>query len=344
MHSEDFGSSGLSGGGGLSGPTGLSGLSGAGDPSGGGSAGGLSGAGDPRGAGDPSRAGDASDPTRAADASPARATLDAWRERGADRLDPLRFQFIAALERRAAGYAGDARRLLDDRLRQLLDAYAQDWARASGEQAGAASTANGEAEREAQFKAQCKAERGAARDAGAELELVAASDAGGEAQRAAASEASAEHDDLSPANRDPKNPDPAPTAPPDAALRATLASLNSVLAEHARSHRERDGAAAYPELPALDYFREVWSRVRTDKQLRQSLAQVPGNAGPLNSSSLVHRSLSLMRELSPGYLKQFLSYVDTLSWLEQMHGGAAPSAKDAPRAGSGGKTTRAKAR
>ncbi|WP_233852770.1 DUF2894 domain-containing protein [Paraburkholderia sp. HD33-4] len=123
---------------------------------------------------------------------------------------------------------------------------------------------------------------------------------------------------------------------------ATLAAL----IEHLARHRARADAphAAYPELPALDYFREVWSKVRTEKQLRQSLAQVPGsNAGPLNSSSLVHRALSLMRELSPGYLKQFLSYVDTLSWLEQMNGGA-PLEKEAPRAATTGKGARKKAR
>jgi hypothetical protein len=74
--------------------------------------------------------------------------------------------------------------------------------------------------------------------------------------------------------------------------------------------------------------------------LRQSLARVPGNAGPLNSSSLVHRSLSLMRELSPGYLQQFLSYVDALSWMEQMNGGVAPAGKDAPRTAGTRKSAR----
>jgi hypothetical protein len=121
----------------------------------------------------------------------------------------------------------------------------------------------------------------------------------------------------------------------------TLAGVIDHIARHAPARR--DGTASYPELPALDYFREVWSKVRTEKQLRQSLAQVPGNAGPLNSSSLVHRSLSLMRELSPGYLKQFLSYVDTLSWLEQINGGASTN-KDTPRAAAGGKGARGKAR
>lgn len=202
-----------------------------------------------------------------------RVTLDAWRERGADRLDPVRFQFIAALERRAAAHSGEARRILDDRLSGLLDAYTRNLERATA--------------------------------------VAAEADA-------ALTSASCEPDD------------------------GTLAGLIGHVARHAQA--DRNGAASYPELPALDYFREVWSKVRTEKQLRQSLAQVPGNAGPLNSSSLVHRSLSLMRELSPGYLKQFLSYVDTLSWMEQMNGGGAPTGKETPRAGSTGKGTRGKAR
>lgn len=52
--------------------------------------------------------------------------LDAWRERGADRMDPVRFRFMEALERRAAPHAGAARALLDQRLAALLDAYAAD--------------------------------------------------------------------------------------------------------------------------------------------------------------------------------------------------------------------------
>ncbi|WP_121323952.1 DUF2894 domain-containing protein [Paraburkholderia sp. RAU2J] len=208
----------------------------------------------------------------------ARATLDAWRARGADRLDPVRFHFIAALERRAAAHGGEARRMLDERLSGLLDAYAADLERAT----------------------------------------------------AAAAAASAKADATAPVSTSRER------------AQETLADLIGHIARHVQA--ERADAASYPELPALDYFRDVWSKVRAEKQMRQSLAQVPGNAGPLNSSSLVHRSLSLMRELSPGYLKQFLSYVDTLAWMEQLNGGGAPVGKEAPRAGSGGKGARGKAR
>ncbi|MCC8400768.1 DUF2894 domain-containing protein [Paraburkholderia sp. MMS20-SJTN17] len=202
----------------------------------------------------------------------ARVTLDAWRARGADRLDPVRFHLLEAFARRAAQHSGEARRVLEHRLSVLLDEYTAEVERATA-------------------------------DAGASPSTVI--------------EANEAND-------------------------ATLAALLEHLARH---HASADAphAEAYPELPALEYFREVWSKVRTEKQLRQSLAQVPGNAGPLNSSTLVHRALSLMRELSPGYLKQFLSYVDTLSWFEQMNGGA-PLEKEAPRAAASGKGARKKTR
>lgn len=57
--------------------------------------------------------------------SAALAQLQAWRDSGADRCDPPRFELIAALAQRAQRYAGSARAQLDARLLQLTDAYAQ---------------------------------------------------------------------------------------------------------------------------------------------------------------------------------------------------------------------------
>ena len=216
-------------------------------------------------------------------ATPAtRATLDAWRERGADRLDPMRFRFIAALERRAAAHSGEARRILDDRLSELIEAYAGDLERAaSGTHDAAGAVSRGVPVR------------------GALAGLVDYIDS------------------------------PAPTAG------------DATTADHAE---RRARLRTYPELEWLEHFREIWSKLSAEQQVRQSLEQVPGNAGPLNSSSLVHRSLALMRELSPGYLQQFLSYVDALSWMEQISGGSIAAGKDAPRSASAKKSTRGKVR
>jgi hypothetical protein len=200
--------------------------------------------------------------------------LDAWRERGADRLDPVRFYLMEALDRRAAAHSGEARRILDEKLTKLIKAYANDLENAASHTASAEEPARG-----------------------ALAGLI-------------------EYMNL--------------RAPVDG---------NGPAASHTLPH-----PASYPEMEVLDYFRKTWTRVSAEKQFRQSLAQVPGNAGPLNSSSLVHRSLSLMRELSPGYLEQFLSYIDALSWTEQMNGGGALADKDAPRPGNPRKSTRGKVR
>lgn len=102
--------------------------------------------------------------------------------------------------------------------------------------------------------------------------------------------------------------------------------------------------AAFPELAALDDFRQLWSAVRVENQTRVSLEQVPTDAGPLNSGALVHRSLTLMRELSPGYLQHFMAYVDALTWLERMSDDGVLAPDDTSQAAANGKRTRDKPR
>ncbi|MGP1615848.1 MAG: DUF2894 domain-containing protein [Pollutimonas bauzanensis] len=220
-------------------------------------------------------------------ASPTQALLAAWRERGADRLDPVRCHFIEALARRAAGHSGAARHALDERLSELLQACQDDIA-SSAHEIGAT---------------------------GATGEVGAAGNAGNAGNMEKAGETT---------------PGPLAQLVAYIASQAPRGGAGLALNDTARP------GALNPELSAIDYFRSAWSRVSTNRLLRQSQAQVPGNAGPLNSNNLAHRSLALMRELSPGYLQHFLSYVDALSWLEQLNDGGAAAgpaanAKKGPR-------------
>lgn len=192
------------------------------------------------------------------------ATLDAWRERGAHRLDPVRFHFIETLARRAATHGGDARRILDDKVAGLLAAYGED------------------------------------------LEKAARAEG----------------------------------TPAEQPARGALAELADHLARHASSQGD---AAAARRLKTLEYFRSTWSRLSAERRLTQSLAKLPQNAGPLNSHNLVHRSLTLMRDLSPEYLNRFMSYVDALLWVDQASSGSASAGADAPRAESARKSARGKA-
>lgn len=135
----------------------------------------------------------------------------------------------------------------------------------------------------------------------------------------------------------------------DACAGAGLSSLVDYIADRATL---RDGlaiggassGASFPELGVLDEFRTLWSKLRVESQLRQSLEQSPANAGPLNSGRLVHRSLTLMSELSPGYLQQFLAYVDALTWIEQMSDSGLLALEDTQRSGSASKRVREKPR
>lgn len=248
-------------------------------------------------------------------AARAQHTLDAWRERGADRLDPVRFRFIDALRRRAAAHGGDARRLLDARLAALIDAYAADLRRAES---------NGDA-------CECA---GAPAPAPAPAPASSSSSSSSSSTSPAPTPAAPSTTTTSPATSSPAEPARGPLA---ALLdyigsreRPTASAPDETRAAPASS--TASGRVALRAEPALlDYFRETWSKLSADSQLRASLEQVPKNAGPLNSSSLVHRSLSLMRELSPEYLRQFLSYVDALSWLQQMNGDEAATGDEAAR-------------
>jgi hypothetical protein len=196
------------------------------------------------------------------------AVLDAWREQGADRIDLIAFHYMVALHRRAAGHGGDTRRVLENRLSALIQAYADGLERAETREANRART---------------------------------------------------------------------PETPALGMLRELVGELTSRTAsvDGANAAAEAAPSAAFPEMPALDDFRKIWTRVRSDSQMRRSREPSPTEAGPLNSSRLVHRALTLMRELSPGYLQQFLSYIDALSWLQQTCDSGALGSKETSRHDSG---------
>jgi hypothetical protein len=82
--------------------------------------------------------------------------------------------------------------------------------------------------------------------------------------------------------------------------------------------------AAHRELPSVRRFREAWSRIAAEDQVTQAVERGPANAGPLNSHMLVLRTLALLRDLSPDYLRRFLSQMETLQWLEQASQTIAP--------------------
>lgn len=119
-----------------------------------------------------------------------------------------------------------------------------------------------------------------------------------------------------------------------AARREVLASLSALVDRLGRVPASAPSATSLPvatrPLRAVAAYQGTWSRLRAEQRLRQALAEVPAQAGPLNSSHVVHRALQTMHALSPEYLDAFMSHVDTLLALEQASGGDV-LARQAPR-------------
>lgn len=112
----------------------------------------------------------------------------------------------------------------------------------------------------------------------------------------------------------------APSSPRQDTLRALLDHIGqrSTSYEHMDAGSHATSQPALPPVAALAEARQLWSSLRTESQAREALAAEPMGAGPLNSAQLVHRALKLMSETSPGYLRHFLAYVDTLSHLAEI--------------------------
>ena len=109
-------------------------------------------------------------------------------------------------------------------------------------------------------------------------------------------------------------------SPAAAAPVSPLAELNHYLRMQQSAQAPLTAAAAAdnaPDMKSVQRFRELWSHIAAEQQVNRALDHAPENAGPLNSQRLVLRSLELMRELAPDYLRRFVAYADTLLWLEQ---------------------------
>jgi hypothetical protein len=117
---------------------------------------------------------------------------------------------------------------------------------------------------------------------------------------------------------------------PLAELNAHIRSVTSRTADEPLATEPVDPG----ELASVRRFRQAWEANRTLERLEQALARSPANAGPLNSHALVVRSLRLMGDLSTDYLRRFLTYAETLQWLEAAR---EKYPRETGKAGKGGK-------
>ena len=222
---------------------------------------------------------------------------------GADRFDPVGFAFIESMARRAESLRGMVRGVVE---RRALEALAEYQSRFDRARADASSTLaslldkfpeHGEQGREFFEKSQFKElerlyarlERSARRPSLREL-------------RAAVGRFVVEE-----------------------VATGQQMSFDALLAQHEADVVEECGEALGPrpkvddshELKSFKLFKDTWARLHSERVVTQAIKNRPENPGPLNPQMLAIKSLSTMRELSPDYLNRFVSYVDTLLWLEK---------------------------
>jgi hypothetical protein len=92
----------------------------------------------------------------------------------------------------------------------------------------------------------------------------------------------------------------------------------AALSAHLATLAAQQPAAPRPEPKALRQFRGQWTQLHVEQRLARVLAQVPRQAGPLNSQGLVVRAIEQLRALSPAYLQQFILHADALMGLEAL--------------------------
>lgn len=200
------------------------------------------------------------------------------RRAGADHLDPVRFRFFEAMAKRARQQPSDVQRILDGKLMAALAAYGE---RLQQTHRDAVETVT-------RLKEQYP-------DSAEDLQRLFRAGELRELRRFVSTLDRKAH-------------------------RVSLADLVRDLSQPSQDEpdgRLADGIGDHPDLKTIRYFRDTWSRLSAQRQVTEAIRQAPQNAGPLNSSGLVVRSLALMRDISPDYLNRFVTYMDTLQWLDQ---------------------------
>ena len=70
-------------------------------------------------------------------------------------------------------------------------------------------------------------------------------------------------------------------------------------------------------LESARLFRQHQAALSVESLVNKALLEKPESPGPLNPQMLAIKALTNMRDLSPHYLRRFVTYMDTLLWIEQ---------------------------
>jgi len=92
------------------------------------------------------------------------------------------------------------------------------------------------------------------------------------------------------------------------------------------------GIQKRPLLKAVRRYKQLAQQQKTESMVNRAVIARPENPGPLNPHMLAIKSLTNMRDLSLPYLNRFVSYIETILWLEE-HLEEEPLVKEPAKAG-----------
>jgi len=248
-----------------------------------------------------------------------RPTLAALIEGRADRFDPVRFRFIEALEKKALKQRPSVARIVEKKAQQALCDYL-------GAYLSARKRAASLVTRMAYGTSEAADEIGRLFDAGdfKGVERLAARIDGAEGRKP---------DALAALTREMRQRGESDGFVPKPSFEDELRrqeleitqSATGVATGNTGGVGTQQGQGGSGESSAMGYLRESLVRRNSERRVARAIQDGPENPGPLNSQALIIRSLSMMRGLSPSYSNRFVSYMETLLWLEQAGRAAAPA-------------------
>jgi hypothetical protein len=224
---------------------------------------------------------------------------------GADRFDPVRFCYIAALIRRSAEKQARVRHRLEDRALEALSDYQKQFEAVRQEDfRQTASIADPHADQTGMPDSgfdKCEFLAGRHLDQGGngkeeKSALAVLADLIGRAGRLA--------------------DDNAARVSVDALLKQHEKEIVATLGRSSPDAHTGSRPAPNDRLRALYFFRENEAVRHCTDLVSQALGHVPENPGHLNSQMLVTRCLEAMKRISVAYLQRWVSQMETLLWLE----------------------------
>ena len=225
---------------------------------------------------------------------------------GAHRYDPVRFRYIQSLAARSCGKPKEVAALIQKKALAAIDAYRKAFDRERSEAKEAAERV-GESFPDAADKACSLYENNEFKKLRRLL---------GRLERSRAQ---------SPLSALAKRFEHARHAPEENPAEPRLDDLLQRLEKEALSSAEAHASAAASftarsarksQLRSLATYKNTMQTLHSNRVVARAIQVRPETPGPLNAQMLATRSLATLRKLSPEYLSRFVSYIDTLLWLQ----------------------------